>query len=374
MGRDFLRRHILKKLIFCAFVSVLFSCASLKTAVVDNPSPEEKKDQKIKEKEVINKSIENTKTIEKVEPITLQKLIKEKKTFTLKDEKLQFCQTVNENQNLFDSLELKKISFPNSTSADQPFNQDFTLKVELHDKDLIKNMEFIVEYPVKKDGSIVYNYEKLTANENEEVSFKAPKSAQSIDSNLTISVNLLKTDDLKEDMLIFNENVKEELKNKLKVSFDYKVSTPNRRVSAAIAILDYDQNQKALLQDNKVANRLFVKMMRQGFSRTGLAPFASLAKLDDALIVEDAKRFFNGSIDYYIYGKTYIKSIEKDSNGMWICNITGSLCVWNLKQNKKVFECNVTNTGKSKTKEDAILKARTALGEESMYNKILYNL
>ena len=253
---------------------------------------------------------------------------------------------------------------------DEPFKAKFSIE----NPSLMKDINFIVEYPVKTASATTFSYASLKADNEGLISFKPPKSDFSIDGEVKVYLDLLQGENLAEDARIINENITDSLKTKIITSFSYKVATGNKRISAAIAILDYDKNGKAILNENIVANRLFVKMMRTGFSRAGLAPFETLAKLEGVAIINHAKSFFKNAVEYYVFGKSYIKNLEKRENNTWECKVECTLYVWNLKQDKQILEFNLSRTETGKTQGDAIKKARINLGEEEMYNKLLYNL
>ena len=99
-----------------------------------------------------------------------------------------------------------------------------------------------------------------------------------------------------------------------------------------------------------------------------------MAKGNEKEIIERAKETFNGAVELYLYGKTYITKVEKLEDSTWKVELQGNLNVWNLKQNKKITVFNLTYSSIGKNQNDAIFKARRAFGEELLFQKILYNL
>jgi len=333
-----------------------------------------KKDAKKKNEQNEDRKETQTDRKEKKQIITLESILAEKKNFTSQATKVQFCKTLNENSNLFSVLTLSSFNVQATTTVKKEIEEPFKAKLNIDNPDLIKNIKFIVEYPVKTATTSSFSYTSIKAGEDGVLAFTPPKSDFSIDGEVRVYLDILNGDEMQENVQIMNENIAESLKSKLITSFSYKVATDNRRISAAIAILDHDKDGKAILSENIIANKLFVKMMRSGFSRAGLAPFESLDKLQGDAIIAQAKEFFKNAVEYYIFGKSYITKLEKNEDNTWECKVECILYVWNLKQNKKVLEFNLSRTEKGKSQGDAVRKTRINMGEQEMYNKLLYNL
>ena len=330
-------------------------------------------DEKI-EKKKDKKKKKDEKKEDAIPTLTLKSALTEKRSFASQNDKIQFCKTLNENPQIFNSVMLTSINTQVTTTVKKEIAEPFKAKLDIESPSLIDDISFIVEYPVKTASGFTLSYTSLKANTDGTLLFTPPKSDFSIDGEVKVYLNLLRGDIPAEDARIINENIAESLKTRLITSFSYKVATANRRISAAIAILDYDKNAKPILSENIVANKLFVKMMKTGFSRAGLAPFETLAKLDGSAIINHAKGFFKNAVDYYIFGKSYITKLEKKENNEWECSVECTLYIWDLKQDKKVLEANLSRSETAKTQGEAIKKARISLGEQEMYHKILYNL
>ncbi len=358
------------KIIFIILILLNFGCVSLK-----NRTEDEKALNKDTGKEIKSPTEATNATNKK--PITLVSVLSEDRNLASKTERVEFCNFINEHSEVFEEVQFLQINCPPATVANRQVEAPFSAKFEANgalSPSSLKTLQFIVEYPVRSSVEIKNVYERCSADENGVVSFLPPKSAFAIDGEIKIYLNILKGEDLEEDASSIKEHIASNIKDKLCTSFPYRVATNNKRISAAIAILDYDQDRKPNLKDNKVANQLFVRMMKAGYGRAGLAPFEGLAKLSDAEIIESAKNTFNGVIEYYFYGKTYITSLKKSDDGTWLCEIEGRLEIWNLKQTKKLFEFNLSSVEKGKNQWEAIQNARIALGAKKMYEKILYNL
>ena len=354
----------MNKIILVIFLFLCFGCTSLNNSLIQG-------------EDKIEVEQEKTKPVQKVKevpPLTLKSILEKTNDFSDKNAKLKYCSFINENANLFESLTLTPSLIPTPTNANKDFKSPFVAQINIEDFSLLKDLEFIVAYPVHKDGKITLAYEKAITDEKGYVSFTSPKSAFAIDNVLTIAINFLKTDNLEEDFSIINANISEELKVRIIANFDYKVATANRRLSSAIAILDYEQNKRPILNENTTSKHLLMQMMKNGFSRTGLASFAELANSNESKIIENAKETFNGAVELYLYGKTYITNVEHLEDGSWEAKIQGTLNIWNLKKNKKITSFDLTYSSVGKTQRDAILKARRIFGEELLFQKILYNL
>lgn len=356
----------MNKIILAISLFLYFGCVSVKSNVVQEGN---KKGIPAKE----SKTTLHEK-VKEVAPITLKTILEKQNDFSHANAKLQYCHFINENANLFETLTLTPSSIPSSTNANRDFKSPFVAQITMEDMSFLKKLEFIVAYPVYKNGDLATFYEKLEADEEGYISFVSPKSAFAIDGSLTIMLNLFKTDNLEEDFKLTNKNINDEVKNRITASFDYKIATANRRLSSAIAILDYEKNKRPILNENTTSKHLLMQLMKNGFSRTGLASFAELANANENTIIGNAKNTFNGAVELYLYGRTYITRIEHLEDGTWVAEIQGFLNIWNLRLNEKLASFDLTYSSVGRTERDAILKARRSFGEEVLFQKILYNL
>lgn len=302
------------------------------------------------------------------------------------EDKKNFCAFLNGNAGLFNNLLIEKKKSPAPAAAGKPFSDKFEISVSYIsiEKNGIKipaaNIPFIIEYPEHDENSTHNIFAKIKSDENGIISFEAPAPRNSADSVLKMYLNFFYEDEnetqnsLSENTELINKELNREIKEKIIAQFDYKVQTAKKNITTTIAVLDFDQNNIPVYSANTTAVSLLRGLMQRKFLRAGLDEYRELAKQDDAITVTAAREKFHGLVERFIYGRTRIKRIEQTENKKWVCEIEGTVSVWNFKTNKKDKEFTGFYSAESNTKNGAIFNARSILGEKILSDKLLYGL
>lgn len=306
------------------------------------------------------------------------------------DRKKAFYEFLNKNINLFDNVVIEKKSSPPPSVEGKEFTNKFEVEAYIQNgktKTHISNTDFIAEYPVYEEGKPGKIFTIIKSDENGIVSFEPPAPKNSTDSVLKIYPAFLgsysetaKTESEKENedkiqvISGADKNLSEDIKKKIIAEFEYKVATAKKSITSTIAVLDFDQNDVPVYSENTTAVRLLRGLMQKRFLRVGLDEYRELAKSDDTITINAARKKFNGLVTRFIYGRTKIKKIEKNEKGKWVCEIEGSISVWDFKGNTKTADFTGIYSSEGNTKNAAIFNARAILGEKILADKLLYGL
>lgn len=114
-------------------------------------------------------------------------------------------------------------------------------------------------------------------------------------------------------------------------------------------------------------------LMKRGFTRVGLDEYRELANTDEAVVIRAAQAKIGTAVDRFIFGKTYI-TVKTEDNITFTCTIRADISIWNFKQARKINQFTFTHTAEAKTKAQAILLARTNLGETVIAESFNYSL
>ena len=78
-------------------------------------------------------------------------------------------------------------------------------------------------------------------------------------------------------------------------------------------------------------------------------------------------------MERFIFGRAYI-TVETTEDNAFICTIRADISIWDFKLARKINRFTFTHTAKAKTKAQAILLARTDLGETVIAETFNYSL
>ena len=113
--------------------------------------------------------------------------------------------------------------------------------------------------------------------------------------------------------------------------------------------------------------------MKRGFSRIGLDEYRELVAADETSIIRAAQAKIGTAVDRFVFGRTYI-TVDMAENNTFMCTIRADISIWDFKLARKINQFTFTHTAKAKTKAQAILLARTDLGETVIAETFNYSL
>ena len=267
-------------------------------------------------------------------------------------------------QPLLDAVSLEAINRPDPVNAGSPFTQPFTARVVVTTPERqfpLDNYPITVLYPSAGTGSSLKK-ETVRTDSDGFLYFMPPTPHQACDGTLFF---YLSPEGSGTSLATAAEN--------LFVSFPYKVATMEKRIPTIIAILDYDENNTPVFSSNITATRLLTGLMQRGFSRIGLDEYRELANTDESSMLRTAQEKIGSSVVRFIFGKTYV-TLKTEDDSTFSCEIRADISIWDFKQARKINHITFTHTAKAKTKAQALLLARTELGETIIAETFNYSL
>ena len=265
---------------------------------------------------------------------------------------------------LLEIISIEPINQPASTNAGLPFIQPFTARVVITTPEKqfpLDNYPITVLYPSSGTGSSLKTAFVRTDSDGF-LYFTPPPPEQACDGTLSFCL-------FPEGETADTANIPENLC----LSFPYKVATTEKRIPTIIAILDYDETDAPIFSGNITATRLLSGLMKRGFSRIGLDEYRELAHADEASVIRAAQGKIGTAVDRLIFGKTYIMEEMKDEV-TFTCTIKAYISIWDFKQARKINQFTFEHTAEAKTKAQAIVLARTGLGETVIAETLNYSL
>lgn len=255
---------------------------------------------------------------------------------------------------LLEAISIETISNPTPVNAGSPFTQPFTARIVITAPDKqfpLDNYPITVLYPSAGTGSSLKR-ELVRTDSDGFLYFTPPTSNRACDGKLFFCLYPIRK----------NTALADDATDNLSVSFPYKVATTEKRIPSIIAILDYDENNTPIFSSNITATCLLTGLMKRGFSRIGLDEYRELGNADDASVIRVAQAKIGTAVDRFIFGRTYI-SVETEDNITFTCTIRAEISIWDFKQARRINYFTFEHTAEAKSKAQAILLARTDLGE-----------
>ena len=265
---------------------------------------------------------------------------------------------------LLEVISIDAINGPAPVNAGSPFTRPFTARVVVttHEKQFpLDNYPITVLYPSSGTGSSLKEAIVRTDSDGF-LYFTPPIPEKACDGTLYFYLS----PEGKSTPLT-------DTAEKLSVSFHYKVATAEKRIPTIIAILDYDENNTPIFSGNITATRLLTGLMKRGFRRIGLDEYRELAATDEVPVIRAAQSKIGTAVERFIFGRAYI-TVETTEDNAFICTIRADISIWDFKLARKINQFTFTHTAKAKTKAQAILLARTDLGETVIAETFNYSL
>ena len=265
---------------------------------------------------------------------------------------------------LLEVISIDAINGPAPVNAGSPFTRPFTARVVVttHEKQFpLDNYPITVLYPSSGTGSSLKE-DIVRTDSDGFLYFTPPIPEKACDGTLYF---YLPPEGKSTSLTDTAEN--------LSVSFPYKVATAEKRRPTIIAILDYDENNTPIFSGNITATRLLTGLMKRGFRRIGLDEYRELAATDEVPVIRAAQSKIGTAVERFIFGRAYI-TVETTEDNAFICTIRADISIWDFKLARKINQFTFTHTAKAKTKAQAILLARTDLGETVIAETFNYSL
>lgn len=277
-------------------------------------------------------------------------------------------------ERVISSITLSPVSVPGDTVSGRAFSRDFSVKAVITGENgtvPLAGFPCRVSYPVyREDGSVVSETVDVMTNGTGIASFGAPVPQHTGKNILSVSLNIPLR-----DTVVAKKAAERVRDGALSVAFDHSVETPRKNIPTTISFLDYDKNDKPILNNNRTATSLLRPLIQKGFSRIGMADFPrQLAAGDEEKLLAAARAQFGNGVQRFIYGTNRIVSLVEDDDGLWNCTMRAELSVWDFTKNEKSHSTIITHTATGSTEAAAMEKARNELAGSLLVDDLRYNL
>ncbi|MBQ8013308.1 MAG: hypothetical protein IJ257_02775 [Treponema sp.] len=260
------------------------------------------------------------------------------------------------------------LSSPKETTKTKIFTAPYLLKIEDAEGKAIESFELSVIYPAKRqDGEIVFTETLITSDSEGIASFLPPVPEFSFNSEISFYPKYEKENVSETELLKINKIAEE---NAVKAAF--KVQTNLKAAGGALALVDFNQNGKAITSNPISSSKLLMTLMKLGFVRIGNAP----QEISDAVIRGDEKKIYSlGKAiapSFLIFGSVNIDSAEKTDAG-FTYTLSTHIKSFDMKTGIITFATKKTVTLTDKNDWSALDKARAKLTDE-IANEIKYGI
>lgn len=254
------------------------------------------------------------------------------------------------------------LSAPKQTTKGKIFTEPYVIEVKNSDGEPVESFELSVLYPsARKNGQIEFSETAITSDSEGKASFLPDAPEFSFNSEISFFPKGDMSD--AEIAKIAAEHT---------IKAPYKVQTNLKSAGGTLAIVDFNQNGKAIISNPVSSSNLLMTLMKLGFTRIGNAP----QDVSDAVIQENEEKVFARAKaiapSFIVFGTVKIDSCEKNDDGTTY-SLTGSVKAMDSKTGEITFAIEKTISVTDKNDWTALANARKQLADE-IANEIKYGL
>lgn len=251
------------------------------------------------------------------------------------------------------SCTITLLSSPKQTTKGRIFTEPYTLEVKNAEGQPIESFELFLLYPSSRvNGEIHFEQTMVSTDSEGKASFLPPVPEYSFNSEVSFFP--------KGDM---NDPEIAKIASEHTVKAPFKVQTDLKAAGGTIAVVDFNQNGKAILSNPVSSSNLLMTLMKLGFTKIGNAP----QDVSEAVIQNDESKIFARARaiapSFIIFGTVRIDSNEKTEEGC-TCTLTGSIKSMNSKTGEVTFSTVKTVSVTEKNDWNALANARKLLAEQ----------
>ena len=261
------------------------------------------------------------------------------------------------------SVSLKLISEPKQTTNGKIFTSPYVIEVNSPEGIPVESFELSVLYPASRENeNVIFAETAITSDSEGKASFLPPVPEFSFNSQVTFFPKGDMTD--AQIAKIASENT---------IKAPYQVQTNLKSAGGIIAIVDFNQNGKAITSNPISSSNLLMSLMKLGFTKIGNIDLTNQVLVgDDAKIQAKAKSIVGNNSNFLIYGTVKIDSNEKTDEG-FSYTITGNIKSMNIKSGEVTFAIEKTISVTDKNDWNALATARKMLADE-LANEIKFGI
>ena len=259
-------------------------------------------------------------------------------------------------------LKFTLVSSPKETTKGKIFTSPYIIKVEDEDSLPVASFEISVIYPSSREnGSVVFAQTMISTDIDGRASFLPPVPEYSFNSEISFFP--------KGDM---SDSEIEKIASEHTIKAPFKVQTNKKSSGGIIALVDFNQNGKAVTSNPVSSSNMLMTLMKLGFTQIGNAP----QEVSNAVIQNDEAKIFarakSIAPSFIIFGTVKIDSLEKNESGSTY-TLTADIKSMDSKSGKITFKTQKTVSVTDKNDWNALDKARKAIAEQ-IANEIKYGI
>ena len=252
-----------------------------------------------------------------------------------------------------DGLSFSLLSFPKQTTKGKIFTEPYTIEVKNSEGNPVESFEISVVYPSsRKEGLIQFAETAISTDSEGKAKFLPPAPTFSFNSE----VSFFPKGDMSDPEIA-------KLAQAKTIKAAYKVQTNLKSAGGTLAIVDFNQNGKAITSNPISSSNLLMTLMKLGFTRIGNAP----QEVSDAVIQDNKEKVYarakSIAPSFIIYGTVKIDSNEKTAEGSTY-TLTGSVKSMDSKTGEITFAIDKTISVTDKNDWNALANARKQLAEQ----------
>ena len=261
-------------------------------------------------------------------------------------------------------LKLSLAASPKETTKTKAFASPYIIKAEDSEGKALESFEITVVYPSSRKtgnsagaGKVIFAETVITTDAEGKAEFLPPTPEFSFNSEISFFPKYEKEGVEEAEISKISE-----LAAQHTIKAPYKVQTNLKTAGGVIAIVDFNQNGKAITSNPISSSNLLMTLMKLGFVKIGNAPqdvTDAVIQNNEAKILSRAKPI---APTFIIYGTIAIDSYEKTEEG-FTYTLTGSIKSMDSKNGEITFSTEMTISVTDKNDWNALSNARKNLAD-----------
>lgn len=245
------------------------------------------------------------------------------------------------------------LSSPKQTTKGKIFTEPYTIEVKDSEGKPVEAFEISVSYPSsRRNGLIEFAETAVTTDSEGKAKFLPPVPEYSFNSE----VSFFPKGDMSDAEIAG-------IAKAHTIKAAYKVQTNLKSAGGTLAVVDFNQNGKAITSNPISSSNLLMTLMKLGFTRIGNAP----QEVSDAVIQDNKEKVYarakSIAPSFIIFGTVKIDSNEKSADGSTY-TLTGSVKAMDSKTGEITFATDKTVSVTDKNDWNALANARKQLAEQ----------
>lgn len=359
-----------KNCIICCIIHLVFCCIISSCATIQSDNIINTEDSNILEdekKESKENNIEN-KDLSPI-PSNHKSLVEDSQSNLFSDPEILFIDEIlpsEEYEQLASTVNISPLILPAPTSKGIAFKKPFSVLVTNTDKSPIASFSITAEFPNSSNkGEIFFSTQEIITNEQGIAEFISPIPQFSCNSFISFyptpqnhSPEIVKTI------------------QRVSLKAPYQVKTNLLAAGGAICLLDYDSEEKPILDNGRSSSAVLGSLIRSGFSKIGNAEFyEEISSGDENLLYTAVNDLLGSNTAYFIFGTVkYASAPKNNEDGSISITLIAEIKCIDMKTHTILYMTSLEVTGKDNTEYEALLLTRNEKLAPALSEKILYGL